>query len=70
MEGSAISRDSSLKSISNAKDPDMDGVQKARVGINPGIVGNSPVKGGVSQDSWTMKNPSGEVEIKGGQEYC
>jgi hypothetical protein len=68
MEGSAISRDSSLKSISNAKDPDMDGILKARVGINPGIVGNQPVKGGISQDSWAMKDPCGDIEIKGGQE--
>jgi hypothetical protein len=68
MEGSAIARSSSLKSISNAKDPDMDGVQKARVGINPGIVGNAPVKGGIGQESWVMKSPSGDVEICGGQE--
>jgi hypothetical protein len=63
MEGSAISRDSSLRSISNAKDPDMDGIQKVRVGINPGIIGNAPVKGGISQDSWTIANPSGKVSI-------
>jgi hypothetical protein len=67
MEGSAIARSSSLKSISNAKDPDMDGNQM----IHPtcqDIVKNSQLPCGLGKDSFIDRDPqkSGS-KIQGGQ---
>jgi hypothetical protein len=66
MEGSAIARDSKLRSISNAKDPDMDGNSKVHP-TSQSIVEKMQQPKGLGRDSFVDSDPRSGSKIYGGQ---
>lgn len=69
MEGSAISRSLQGLSISNKKDPDMDGNSMVHP-TSQSIIKNAQQPKGLGRDSFIDTDPKGDIEIKGGQEVC
>jgi hypothetical protein len=68
MEGSAISRSATKKSISNAADPDMDGNQMVHPTSQGALKGNNQPQPSLGRDGFTDKDPQKSgAKIKGGQ---
>mgnify|MGYP007099618555 CR=1 FL=1 len=66
MEGSAIARNSSKRSISNAKDPDMDGCSQEHPSAQGALKGNTQPQPSLGKDQFHDRDGSKGQKIKGG----